>query len=74
MTEVLVPAYTKADDTLHFMTGDVHISEIVKYENYKRFGSKTEITTEGKELPPGEKKGSDTARAAAKIVSGFRFE
>jgi hypothetical protein len=53
------PAYTKADDTLHFSSGfggDVHIIEIVKYQNYKRFGSKTRITFEGKELPPGEKK------------------
>ncbi len=50
------PTYTKADDTLHFMTGDIHIREIVKYENYKKFGSKTRITYEGKELPPGEKK------------------
>ncbi len=50
------PTYTKADDTLHFMAGDIHIREIVKYENYKKFGSKTRITYEGKELPPGEKK------------------
>jgi len=52
------PVYTKADDTLHFsggFGGDVHIREIVKYQNYKRFGSKTRITYEGKELPPGEK-------------------
>jgi hypothetical protein len=50
------PTYTKADDTLHFITGDIHIREIVKYENYKKFGSKTRITYEGKELPPGEQK------------------
>src|SRR5215831_12463513 len=52
------PVYTKADDTLHFSggLGDVHIREIVKYQNYKRFGSRTRITYEGKELPPGEKK------------------
>ena len=52
------PVYTKADDTLHFSggLGDVHIREIVKYQNYKRFGAKTRITYEGKELPPGEKK------------------
>jgi hypothetical protein len=52
------PVYTKADDTLHFSggLGDVHIREIVKYKNYKKFGSKTRITFEGKELPPGEKK------------------
>jgi hypothetical protein len=52
------PVYTKADDTLHFSggLGDVHIIEIVKYQNYKKFGSRTRITYEGKELPPGEKK------------------
>jgi hypothetical protein len=49
------PTYTKADDELHFSVGDVHIREIVKYQDYKRFGSKTRITYEGKELPPGEK-------------------
>ena len=49
------PTYTKADDELHFSAGDVHIREIVKYTNYKRFGSRSRITYEGKELPPGEK-------------------
>jgi hypothetical protein len=53
------PTYTKADDTLHFSTGDVRIREIVKYSNYKRFGSKTRITYEGQELPgaPPQKSG-----------------
>ena len=63
------PAYTKADDTLHFsggFGGDVHIIEIVKYQNYKRFGSKTRITFEGKELPPGEQKQPDTAQQQQK--------
>lgn len=50
------PTYTYVDDTLHFRTGDVHIREIVKYTNYKRFGSKSKIIYEGQELPPGEKK------------------
>src|SRR6267378_3261294 len=47
------PTYTKADDVLHFsgMAGDVHIREVVKYENYQRFGSKSKITYEGKEIP-----------------------
>lgn len=44
------PTYTKADDTLHFSTGDVRIVELVKYENYKQFGSKVKITYEGKEV------------------------
>jgi hypothetical protein len=41
------PTYTKADDTLHFSTGDVQIREIVKYSDYKRFGSNVKITYEG---------------------------
>jgi hypothetical protein len=48
------------------MAGDIHIREIVKYENYKKFGSKTRITYEGKELPPGEKKEPDTQQAPQK--------
>jgi hypothetical protein len=49
------PVYTKADDELHFKLEDVHIKEIVKYEDYKRFGSKSTILYEGKEIPKGEK-------------------
>ena len=37
------PTYTRADDDLHFRSGDVRIREIVKYTNYKRFGVKTRI-------------------------------
>ena len=48
------PTYTKADDTLHFSMGDVRIREIVKYTDYKRFGSNVKITYEGKEVPKGE--------------------
>src|SRR5947207_485063 len=51
------PTYTKADDTLHFSGGDVQIREIVKYSDYKRYGSNVKITYDGRELPkvPGEK-------------------
>lgn len=45
------PTYTRADDTLRFMTGDVKIREVVKYTNYKRFGSNVKITYQGKEIP-----------------------
>ncbi len=45
------PAYTKADDTLHFRLNDVHIRNIISYTDYKRFGSKVRVTYEGKELP-----------------------
>src|SRR6266853_2055826 len=46
------PTYTKAEDTLHFSSG-----EIVKYSDYKRFGSNVKITYEGQEVQkaPGEK-------------------
>jgi hypothetical protein len=48
------PTYTKADDQLHFATGDIHIREIVKYENYKRFGSNVKITYDGKDVQKGD--------------------
>jgi hypothetical protein len=50
------PVYTRADDELHFKQGDIHIREIVKYEDYKRFGSNVKILYEGKEIPKGETK------------------
>jgi hypothetical protein len=50
------PAYTMADDTLHFKLNDVHIREIIKYTDYKRFGSKTRVIYQGKELPRDEQK------------------
>jgi hypothetical protein len=54
------PTYTRVDDTLHFSTGDVHVRQIIKYTNYKRFGTQTRITYQGQELPQSEEKGSDT--------------
>ncbi len=45
------PVFTKADDELHFKLEDVHIKEIVKYEDYKRFGANSKILYEGKEIP-----------------------
>ena len=44
------PTYTKAEDNLHFSSGDVHIREIVKYTNYKRFGSDVKIIFDGQEV------------------------
>ena len=52
------PAYTLADDTLHFRKGsyqDVHIREVVKYTDYQRFGAKTKVTFEG-EAPKTDNK------------------
>lgn len=56
------PAYTKADDTLQFRKNgyqDVHVRDIIKYTDYKRFGTKTIITYDGKEVAPGQKKQGD---------------
>jgi len=50
------PTYTRAEDTLKFSLGDVKIREIVKYTNYKRFGSKSRILYEGKEVEKAEPK------------------
>jgi hypothetical protein len=49
------PTYTKVDDTLHFDSGDVRIRQVVKYTNYKRFGSNIKITYEGQEIEGGDK-------------------
>ena len=43
------PVYTRADDYLHFSSGDVHIRMTVKYTNYKRFGSTVKMG-EAKEI------------------------
>src|SRR5271163_703851 len=50
------PTYTRADDTLHFNTGDIHIREIVKYQDYKRFGSSVKILYQGQEVQKGAPK------------------
>jgi len=44
------PVYTKVDDTLHFSTGDIHVRQVIKYTDYKRFGSKSKIIYEGQEI------------------------
>lgn len=55
------PTYIKADDTLHFSNNDVHMREIIKLTNYKRFGSKTRIIYKGeaKEDPKDSPKTPD---------------
>src|SRR5215469_11748892 len=47
------PVYTKVDDVLHFSTGDIHIKQIVKYTDYKRFGSNVKITYDGQDIGKG---------------------
>ena len=41
------PTYIRADDVLHFNADDIHMREIIKLTNYKRFGSKTRIIYKG---------------------------
>jgi hypothetical protein len=60
------PTYIKADDTLHFRFGDIHMREIIKLNNYKRFGSTTKIIFKGEakddpkdDQKPPEKKPPD---------------
>lgn len=50
------PVYTKGEGILHFGGGsgymgeDVHIRDIIKYSNYKRFGSTTKVFYGGQEV------------------------
>ena len=50
------PTYTKAEGDLHFQGGrgymsqDVHIREIVRYTNYKQFGSSVKIIYQGQDI------------------------
>jgi hypothetical protein len=55
------PTYTRAEDTLKFSMEDIKIREIIKYTNYRRFGSKSKITFEGQEVQKGteQKKSED---------------
>jgi len=53
------PTYTRAEDTLQFSMGGVKIREIIKYTNYRRFGSKSRITYEGQEVQKAEPKPGD---------------
>jgi hypothetical protein len=37
------PTYTRADDTLHFKSGDVRVHIVIRYTNYKQFRSTIKI-------------------------------
>jgi hypothetical protein len=37
------PTYTRADDVLHFKTGDQRIRMVIRYEDYKQFKSDVDI-------------------------------
>jgi hypothetical protein len=47
------PVYTLADDTLQFRTGPQRIKLIIKYNDYKKFGTSTAVTfDDDKKAPP----------------------
>jgi hypothetical protein len=56
------PVYTKGEGFLHFsggngyMADDVHIRDVVKYSDYKQFGSTTKIIYDGQDIsaPDGQ--------------------
>jgi hypothetical protein len=62
------PVYTRGEGILHFsavngsMGEDVHIRDIIKYSDYKRFGSTSKILYEGQELPGAEKQPEATPK------------
>jgi len=47
------PTYTRADDTLHFKDNDVRIRIVIRFTNYKRFGSESKIVFNGQTVPNG---------------------
>jgi hypothetical protein len=46
------PTYTRADDRLRFKSGEVRIVMLVRYTNYRRFGSTARITGVEEVKPP----------------------
>jgi hypothetical protein len=54
------PVYTKGEGILHFSGGsgymgeDVHIRDVIKYTDYKRFGSTSTIIYNGQAIPPSQ--------------------
>ena len=60
------PTYTYAEDTLHFSNGDVEMRYVVKYKNYKRYGSKSKITYDGQEVSRGDEQPSSGGSSTPK--------
>ncbi|MGH9555560.1 MAG: hypothetical protein ACRD2Y_07025 [Terriglobales bacterium] len=64
------PTYTRADDTLHFASGDIRMRMIVKYTNYQRFetGFKEKVTYQGTEVKsaPTPEQGKPPAQSPPK--------
>lgn len=66
------PVYTRGEGVLHFSGGsgymaqDVHIRDIVKYTDYKRFGSTSKIIYEGQDITPQNQPNQQPNRQPAK--------
>jgi hypothetical protein len=71
------PVYTKGEGVLHFSGGygyaaqDVHMRDVVKYTDYKRFGSTSKIIFDGKDIsnsgsPNGQQPNGQQPSAPAK--------
>ena len=57
------PTYSRADENLHFSRmGDVHVRSVIKFSNYRRFGSDVKIEYGGQEV----KKSPDTDKQQQK--------
>lgn len=69
------PVYSKSDGVLHFSAGkgymseDVHVRSVVKYTNYKKFGSSIKITFEGQDVK-NESKGQSGAQQPGQPAAG----
>ncbi len=61
------PVYTKGEGVLHFtgtqgaLDEDVHIRDIIKYTDYKRFGSTSKIIYDGQEVKNDNQPGAQPA-------------
>ena len=71
------PVYTKGEGILHFSSGsveeeDVHIRDVIKYTDYKRFGSTSKIIYDGEDItnnnqqPNGQSNGQQNPPPAKK--------
>jgi hypothetical protein len=64
------PVYTKGEGILHFTSGngymgeDVHVRDVIKYSDYKRFGSSTKIIYDGQEVQNDSQKAPATTPPA----------
>jgi hypothetical protein len=62
------PVYSRGEGILHFsggngyMANDVHIRDIIKYSDYKRFGSTVRVLEGAREVPSGDKQASDAPK------------